>query len=318
MGYLIKKLTFMGLSLFMVITITFGLMKMIPGDPFNDEKALPKEIHEALRAHYGLEDPLITQYLNYLSKISKGDLGPSFKYKGRSINEVITTGFPVSMALGLESLFIAIGGGIILGSCAAMRKNGWIDRFAVFFCTLGVALPNFAIAALLQYFLSIKLEIFPVARWGSFSQSILPSISLAALPMAFITRLVRNSMIEVLQQPYIKTAKAKGLSDWKILRFHVLKNSILPLLGYLGQLSANIIVGSFVIEKIFSIPGLGQWFVKSVMNRDYTMIMGLTIFYSLILLFSVLFFDLLSLYLDPRLKLKNTRPPLKAAGAHPL
>jgi len=317
MGYWIKKLVFMGFALFTVITITFVLMKSIPGDPFNEEKALPKEIHNALRAHYGLNDPLATQYINYIIKISKGDLGPSFKYKGRSINEIIKNGFPISFILGMEALFLAIGGGLILGSCAAMRQNRWIDRFVIVLCTLGIAIPNFAIASLLQYFLAIKLEIFPVARWDTFTHTILPAISLAALPMAFITRLLRNSMVEVLQQPYIKTAKAKGLSDWKILKSHVLKNSLLPLLGYLGQLSANIIVGSFVIEKIFSIPGLGQWFVKGVMNRDYTMIMGLTIFYSLILLISVLFFDLLSIYMDPRLKNKGEDIKFKISGVHP-
>lgn len=299
---LLKRLLFMAFTFLMVITITFVAMKVIPGDPFNEEKALPKEIHQALRHHYGLDDPLLTQYFNYLAKIAKGDLGPSLKYKGRMIHEVIRTSFPVSLALGLEALFLAIGGGVILGSWSAMRKNEWIDHLTIVLCTLGVALPNFAIASLLQYFVAIHWELLPVARWGTFAHTLLPAFSLATLPMAFITRLLRNSMIEVLQQPYIKTAKAKGLSDWQILKTHVFKNSLLPLFGYLGQLSANILVGSFVIEKIFSIPGLGQWFVKSVMNRDYTMIMGLTIFYSLLLLFSVLFFDLISLSLDPRLR----------------
>lgn len=296
----IKKLISVILTIFIVTTVTFLMMKAIPGDPFSEEQALPKEIHQALREHYGLEAPLSEQYLKYLSSVATWNFGPSFKHKDRTVNRIIREGFPISLVLGVESLALAVGAGILGGAISALNRNRWIDQTTLIICTLGVSIPNFAIATILQYLLAFKLELLPIARWGSFEQSILPAISLAMLPMAFTARLVRASMCKVLEEPYIKLAKAKGLSDWDIMFRHVLKNALLPLCGYLGQLTANILVGSFVIEKIFAIPGLGQWFVTSVMNRDYTAILGLSVFYSIILIGSVTFFDLIGFFLDPR------------------
>lgn len=290
------------ITFFIIISATFFLMKLIPGDPFHDEKALPKEIHHSLKEHYGLNAPLHEQYVKYLTSVLKWDFGPSFKYKNRSVNDIINEGFPVSMLLGVEALFLALNIGMTVGIIGALNYNKWLDTSAIIFMVLCISIPNFAIATLLQYYIAIKLEFLPVARWGTFAHTLLPAISLAALPGAFIGKLIRRQMIDVLQQDYIKTAKAKGLSDKEVLFRHVLRNSLLPVIAYLGQLTANILVGSFVIEKIFAIPGLGQWFVKSVMNRDYTAIMGLTVFYSLLLLSSVFIFEMISILIDPRLK----------------
>lgn len=302
MREIIKKLGFLLATLFMIVTLTFVLMKAIPGDPFSQEQALPKEIHKALKEHYGLDKPLYIQYLSYLKSVATWNLGPSFKYKERTVNDVIREGFPVSLLLGSEALFLSIGFGILLGAVSAMTSSRYIQSGAMLFAILGISIPNFAIATLLQYVLSMKMGLFPVARWGTILHTILPAISLAALPTAFIARLTQTKIREVLGQSFIRTARAKGLSDFQIVRKHVLRNALLPIFGYLGQLTANVLVGSFVIEKIFSIPGLGQWFVNSVMNRDYTLIMGLTLFYGLILILNITLFDLVGRALDPRLR----------------
>lgn len=293
------------LTLWVIVSITFFLMKAIPGDPFSEERAVPKEIMEAMREHYGLNDPIIVQYGRYLKSVVVWDLGPSFKYKGRSVNEIINEGFPVSAALGLEALFIAICAGVTLGSIAALKHNKWQDYLAMVVAVGGISVPSFILATLLQYIFAIKLGIFPVARWGTFLQSVLPALSLSMLPMAFIARLTRSNMLEVLQQDYIKTAQAKGLGDIAILFRHVFRNALLPVLAYLGQLIVSVLVGSFIIERIFGIPGLGQWFVTSVNNRDYTVIMGTTVFYSLLLLTSVFLVDIAYAWIDPRIKLKE-------------
>ncbi len=280
-------------------------MKILPGDPFDDEQQLPVEIQTALRNHYGLDKPLYVQYANYLQSILKWDFGPSFKYKDRSVNEIINEGFSVSALLGLEAICLAICAGVLLGMFAALKENQWQDDIAMILATLCVSVPSFILATLLQYVIAIKWGLLPLARWGTFSHTVLPAIALAALPMAFIARLIRANLIEILQCDYIKMAKAKGLSNKTILLKHALRNAFLPVLTYLGQLVANVLVGSFVIEKIFSIPGLGQWFVNSVSNRDYTVIMGLTIFYSALLLSTTFLVDLAYGYLDPRIQIQK-------------
>lgn len=304
-AYFLRKLCYMSVSFFMIVTLTFFLMKCLPGDPFSDEQALPKEIYDSLLKHYGLDRPWYIQYKEYLLSISSGNLGPSFKHKDLTVNEIIRNGFPVSALLGLEATCLALGVGISLGALAALKANRWIDHLILLMTSTGVSVPSFILAAFLQYLLAVKWQIFPLARWGSFSHTILPATALAALPTAFIARLTRTTLIEIWQSDYIKAAKAKGLSIWQVLIFHGLRNSLLPVISYLGQLVANILVGSFVIEKIFSIPGLGQWFVNSVNNRDYTVLMGLTIFYSLILMITMLVMDIAYVYIDPRIKLQK-------------
>ncbi len=292
-------------ALFLIATATFFLMKAIPGDPFTQEQTMPPEIAQALRDHYHLNDPLLVQYASYLKSIATLDLGPSFKYKSRTVTEIIGLGFPISATLGLEALLIAVGTGTLLGIIAALKQNQWQDYAAMTIAVLGLSIPSFLLASFLQYLFAIKLSLLPVARWGSFSHSILPALALAALPTAFIARLVRAQMVEVLRQDYIRTALAKGLTWPATILRHGLRNALLPVLTYMGPLLANILVGSFVVEKIFGIPGLGQWFVTSISNRDYTVIMGMTLFYSAILLVAVFLVDLAYLALDPRIKYRE-------------
>lgn len=299
---LAKKFASFILSLFFIVSLTFFMMKAIPGDPFTDEKALPEKIHRALRAHYGLDDPWYQQYGRYLKSAATFDFGPSFKYKNRSVNAIIADGFPVSALLGLEALAIALLVGVSAGSLAALGRGRAEDIAFMGGTTLSIAIPSFILAALLQYVFALKLGLFPLARWGTFAHTVLPALSLAAMPAAFIARLVRANLLDVLRQDYIKTARIKGLPMRLVIWRHGLTNALSPLLPYLAQLTANIMTGSFVIEKIFGIPGLGAAFVQSVQNRDYTVIMGVTIFYSMILLSLLLAADLLYRYLDPRLQ----------------
>lgn len=301
-GYLMKKAAILLTSLFVVSTLTFFLMHAIPGDPFVQEKAIPEEILKALHKHYGLDQPLYVQYIKYMKGLITADLGPSFKYQGRTVNQIIAEGFHVSFILGIEALFISVFGGILLGSIAALNHQRWQDQMTMILAVIGISVPSFIMASFLQYLLAMKLDLLPVARWGSFAQTIMPAISLSALPTAFIARLTRSNMIEVLEQDYILTAKAKGLNPVAILFKHVMRNALLPVLSYLGPLTAAVITGSFAIEKIFGIPGLGQWFVMSITNRDYTVIMGTTVFFSAILLLCIFIVDLLYCFVDPRIQ----------------
>ncbi|MBY0529854.1 MAG: ABC transporter permease [Rhabdochlamydiaceae bacterium] len=300
--YLCKKAAVLIASLFVITTLTFFLMHAIPGDPFVQDKAIPEEILKAMHKHYGLDQPLVVQFGKYLKGVFTGELGPSFKYQGRTVNEIISEGFPVSCCLGLEALVFALFGGIFLGSIAALKHLRWQDQAAMVIAVIGISVPSFILATYLQYVFAMKLDLFPVARWGTFSQSVLPALSLSALPMAFIARLTRANMVEVLQQDYIQTAKSKGLNSLQILFKHVMRNALLPVVTYLGPLTAGVLTGSFAIEKIFGIPGLGQWFVMSITNRDYTVIMGTTIFYSAILLLSIFIVDILYCFIDPRIR----------------
>lgn len=301
--YLIKRFLSNFLALWIIITVTFFLMKAIPGDPFTQEKALPKEVLQSLYEHYKLNDPLYIQYANHLKSVAVWDLGPSFKYKARTVNDIINTGFPISAILGLEALCIALCCGISLGAIAAVKQHRWQDYSCMVVAVIGISVPSFILAAFLQYFFAIKLDLLPVARWGSFAQSILPAVSLAALPTAFIARLTRANMVEILSMDYIKTAQSKGLNRKVVLVKHALKNALLPIVTYLGTLTANVLTGSFIIEKIFGIPGLGQWFINSITNRDYTVIMGVTVFYSIILLSAIFLVDIAYGWIDPRIKI---------------
>lgn len=282
-------------------------MKAIPGDPFIQENEIPKEILKSLYKHYGLDKPLFTQYLLYLKGFITLNLGPSLIYQGRSVNQIIFDGLPISLTLGSLALIFSVFSGIFLGSIAAIKKNRWEDSIAMIIAIIGISIPNFLLATLLQYLLAIKIKLFPVARWGSFSHMILPAFSLAAMPTAFIARLTRTNMIEVLSQDYIKTAYAKGLSTFRVIFFHGLKNALVPVVSYLGPVVTYIITGSFVIEKIFGIPGLGQWLIHSISSRDYTVIMGLTVFFSFLLMTFVLLSDIIIAIIDPRIKLINKK-----------
>lgn len=301
--YIGKRILFMLLSLYLIITATFFFMRAAPGGPFSGEKKLPPEIEANLNAYYGLDQPWYIQYFDYLISIVQWDFGPSFKYKGQTVNDLINDGFPVSFVLGMESIFLAVAIGVLLGVIAALRHNKWQDYTAMVFAVVGISVPSFIMASVLQYYFSIKLGLLPVARWETFAHTILPALALASTPMAFIARLTRSSMLEVLSNDYIKTAKAKGLSGSAITFKHTIRNALLPVVSYMGPLTAGILTGSFVIEKIFGIPGLGSHFVLSITNRDYTTIMGVTVFYSILLLVSILLVDLAYGLIDPRIKL---------------
>ncbi|MFO1445548.1 ABC transporter permease [Bacillus sp. Bva_UNVM-123] len=301
--YIGKRVLYMLISLWLIVTATFFFMRIAPGNPFTSEKKLPPEIEANLNAHYGLDKPWYAQYGEYLLRIAKWDFGPSFKYKAQTVNDLISDGFPVSAALGLEAIFLAIAFGVLLGIIAALKHNRWPDYTAMIIAVLGISVPSFIMATFLQYFLAIKMGLFPVARWESFTHTILPALALASSPMAFIARLTRSSMLEVLANDYIKTAKAKGLSQGVITVKHAIRNALLPVVTYMGPLTAGILTGSFVIERIFGIPGLGAHFVTSISNRDYTVIMGVTVFYSILLLVSILLVDIAYGIIDPRIKL---------------
>ncbi|WP_243385717.1 ABC transporter permease [Bacillus kexueae] len=301
--YIWKRILFMLLSLYVIVTATFFLMRAAPGGPFSGEKKLPPEIEANLNAYYGLDQPWYIQYFDYLVSIAQWDFGPSFKYKGQTVNDLINDGFPVSFVLGMEAIFLAVALGVLLGVIAALRHNKWQDYSAMVFAVIGISVPSFIMASVLQYYFAIKLGLLPVARWETFAHTILPALALASTPMAFIARLTRSSMLEVLSNDYIKTAKAKGLSGAAITFKHTIRNALLPVVSYMGPLTAGILTGSFVIEKIFGIPGLGSHFVLSITNRDYTTIMGVTVFYSVLLLVSILLVDLAYGLIDPRIKL---------------
>lgn len=303
--YLLRRVVFIFISLFFIITITFLLMKAAPGGPFASERRLPPKLEEQMNEAYGLNDPIHVQYFDYLGRIIKWDFGPSFKYVGQSVNDIINRSFSYSLILGLESIFIAVAFGLLLGVIAALYHNKFPDYFAMVIAVLGISVPSFILATILQYIFALKLQVLPIAKFDSFQHTILPAVALAATPLAFIARLVRSSMIDVLNSDYIKTAKAKGLSKRVTIYRHGIRNAVLPVVSYLGPLVITILTGSFIIETIFAIPGLGNEFVTSVTNRDYTVIMGTTVFYSILFLFSILIVDIIYSLIDPRIRLTD-------------
>ncbi len=307
MLHFLRKIAVLLLSLFIVTTITFFLMHAIPGDPFSGDIPLPEEILQALNRHYGLDKPLYIQYFKYIKGVCCLDLGPSYKYEGRLVTRIIAEGFPISLTLGLQALFLSFSLGIFFGSLAALKQFQYQDRLIMVFAVLGISIPSFILATFLQYIFSMKLSLLPVARWGTFLHTVLPTCALSAMPMAVIARLMRSSMIETLRQDYVQTALAKGVTTWQLFYRHLLRNAILPVVSYLGPLSVTILTGSFVVEKIYGIPGLGQWFVNAIMNRDYTVIMGLTLFYSALLMLAVFIVDICYTLLDPRIKLNEKK-----------
>lgn len=278
-------------------------MQAAPGGPFASEKPMPPKIEQQMNEAYGLNDPMYIQYARYIKNIAKWDFGPSFKYKGQSVNDIINRSFKYSFILGMEAIFLALSVGIFLGVVAALYHNKWQDYTAMIIAVLGISTPSFILATILQYLFALKLGWFPIANLTSFMHTVLPAIALATTPLAFIARLMRSSMLDVLSSDYIKTAKAKGLSSRVTIYRHGIRNAILPVVSYLGPLVVAILTGSFIIEKIFAIPGLGNEFVESVTNRDFTVIMGTTVFFSILLLFSILLVDIVYGFIDPRIKL---------------
>ena len=298
--YVFRRLGGAIIILWVIITVTFALMHAIPGGPFTTEKKLPPQVKASIEAKYHLDDPVWKQYGDYLGGVITGDLGPSYKYEGRSVNDIISDAFPISAQLGLLSLMVAVAGGIAAGAISAMRPNGIVDYAVTILSTIGISVPTFIIGAVLVYVVGFELGWFPVALWRGPSYMVLPVLTLAAQPMAFIARLTRSGLLDVYQQEYIRTARAKGLSSWTILTRHALGNAILPVITYLGPLAASLLTGSFIVETIFAIPGLGQYFGTSIYNRDYTVILGITIFYSALVVFLNILVDMIYPLIDPR------------------
>ncbi|WP_341357957.1 ABC transporter permease [Rossellomorea sp. y25] len=301
--YLLKRLLAMVITLWLIVTLTFFLMHAIPGSPFNEERNTSEIVQQNLEAHYHLNEPLMVQYLLYLKSLVSLDFGPSITQPSQTVNDLLGRGFPISFELGMITLIIAVVSGVILGILAALRHNGMIDYMAMTFAVLGISIPNFVMATLLIQQVAVNWGILPVATWTSWHHMVLPTLALATGPMAIIARLTRSSMLEVLTQDYIRTARAKGLSPIKIVFKHALRNALLPVVTVLGTLAAGILTGTFVIEQIFAIPGMGKYFVESINQRDYPVIMGTTVFYSAFLILMLFLVDLAYGFLDPRIKL---------------
>lgn len=302
----LKRLFAMLFTLWIIVTLTFVIMHIIPGDPFaSDSQMMPESVLENMRARYNLDKPLPVQYLLYLKSLLTLDLGPSIQSKSTDVNTLIVRGFVPSALLGLQSMLIAIVAGIGLGTIAALHHNRALDYIAMVVAMLGISIPSFILAPLLIKYMAVEWRLLPVAAWGTWKHTILPSLALAVTPLAIIARFVRTSMIEVLQQEYIKTAEAKGLPAWKIVAKHGLRNSLIPVLSFLGPLFASVVTGTFVVEKIFAIPGIGKHFVDSIFNRDYPVIMGTTIFYSVVLVVTLFLIDLSYRIVDPRITLAS-------------
>ncbi|EPP36668.1 Dipeptide transport system permease protein DppB [Chlamydia avium] len=301
--YISKRLIFNLLSLWVILTLTFLVMKSIPGDPFNDENGntLSQETLQILKAQYGLNQPLHQQYLQYLKSLVTLNFGNSLVYKDRSVVSIIATAFPASAILGIESLILSIFGGICLGTLAAIRKEKQ-GRYILFSSIFQISIPAFVLATILQYLFAVKIPIFPIACWGGFSHTILPSLALAITPMAFITQLTCSSVSSVLNKDYALLAYAKGLPPMKIILKHILPYAVFPTISYAAFLVTTVMTGTFAIENIFCIPGLGKWFVCSIKQRDYPVTLGLSVFYGTFFMLSSLLSDLLQAMIDPQLR----------------
>lgn len=300
--YLIKRVLLAVVTIFLVVTITFFIMNFIPGGPFQSEKAVSETTMAALKAKFGLDKPLGEQYLNYLKGAATFDFGPSMKLDGRQVTDVIMEGFSTSAVLGLIAAGCAIVLGLIFGSLAAVFHNKIVDRIIMVLSTAFVAMPSFIVATLLLWIFCVQTKVLP-ANGQTAAGLILPVISLMLYPMAYIIRLTRSSMLDVLGQDYIRTARAKGVAPSMVLFKHALRNAVTPVITYAGPMVAFILTGSLVVEKIFAVPGLGKYFVSSIINRDYTMIMGTTIFLAIIVVVMMLLSDILYKLFDPRVEL---------------
>ncbi|SFC55178.1 ABC transporter permease [Clostridium uliginosum] len=302
--YIGKRLFASILTIWVVITLTFFLMRLMPGGPFDSDKLTP-EIRANMEAKYGMDKSLGEQYAMYMKNLLKGDLGESMTFKGRRVSETISYSFPASAKVGLVSVASSVLVGVGFGIIAALKKGKWADSLIMLLVTLGITIPSFVIGAVLIYFLTVNLRLLPATGFSSWKHYIMPVIALSLGSMAFITRLTRNKLLDVLKADYIRTAKAKGLNGRKVILKHALRNSLIPIVTYIGPLIASILTGSFVVEKIFAIPGLGNEFIQSVTNRDYTMLLGVTVFYCTILIMLNFIVDIMYVVIDPRIKLEN-------------
>lgn len=310
--YVLKRIIYALITILVLLALTFIMMHMLPGDPFSTGKAMSESTKQALREFYGLDKPLVEQFIIYIQNAITGDLGISVKYN-RPVIDIIMESFPVSFQLGMFSLIFAVIAGIALGAIAAIRRGKTADTVAMTLSVIGVSIPNFIVAAIFQYFLALKLnqllgtQIFAITGWGNLNQIILPALALSFSSLATVSRLMRTSMLDVLSSDYIKTAKAKGLSERQILWKHALRNAIMPVITVLGPIAAAVLTGGFVVENVFSIPGMGKFFVLAIKEADYTLIAGTTLFYGAFLIIAILIVDLLYGVIDPRINLASEK-----------
>jgi len=299
---IIKRVLASVATLFAIITVSFFMMKFAPGGPFDQEKSPPENIRKAIMAKYHLDKPLYQQYFIYLGGLAQLDLGPSFKVAHLTVNEVISEGIGPTLKLGALAMFIAVSFGLIIGLIAALNHNSWLDHVVMSTAMLGISIPNMVLAPILLLFLGIKMRLLPVSGLETASSYILPSFCLSLFFIANIARLTRGSMLEVLSSNYIRTAKSKGLPTWRIVTFHCLKPTLIPVVSYLGPATAGMLAGSLVIEKIFVIPGIGRQFVDSAFARDYTMALGMILFYCTLVVFFNALVDISYMFLDPKIR----------------
>ncbi|TNF08462.1 MAG: ABC transporter permease [Bacillota bacterium] len=308
MNYYVKRVLSAILTLIIITTLTFFMMRAIPGGPFTRERSLPVEIENALLAKYNLDAPIFEQYVDYMTDLAQLKLGPSFSLKGFTVNDIISEGFPVTATIGFFAVILIILVGIPIGIISALKQNKPIDYIVMIFATLGVTIPSFIVATLFLYIFGVKLGAVPILfRADNVLTYIGPVLALTGYSVSFVARLTRSSMLEVLQQDYIRTARANGISEFKVLSKHALKNALIPVITYLGPMIAAILTGSFVVENVFAVPGIGQKFVEGVTNRDYTLIVGVTVFYAAFYIIMVLIVDVLYSFIDPRIKLGKRR-----------
>jgi len=302
--YALRRLAGVVPTLLAIVTAAFFLMRLAPGGPFDEEQTVPPEIAANLQAAYGLDQPILVQYGNYLKGLLHGDLGPSFRMKDFSVAELIAAGLPVTLTIGAAALALAVLLGVPLGLLAARRHNRWIDHAVMALALVGIAVPNFVVAPVLALVFGVHLRWLPVAGWqqGSLAYMVLPAVTLALPFVAYVARLTRGSLLEVLQAPYIRTARAKGLSSAAILRRHALKPALMPVVSFLGPATAGLLTGSLVVEQVFGLPGVGRYFVQGAINRDYTLVMGMVVFYAALILLLNLAVDLVYGWLDPRIR----------------
>ncbi|MGL5380407.1 ABC transporter permease [Clostridium sp.] len=302
--YIGKRILTCILTIWVVVTLTFFLVRLMPGGPFNTDKMTP-EIKANLNAKYGLDKPLGEQYTIYMKNLVKGDLGESMIFKGRQVKDTIKYSAPKSAKVGGVAILVSLAVGILLGIISALNAGKWPDRLCMILATLGITIPSFVVGAVLIYIFTVKLKLLPATGLSSWKNYVMPVIALSLSSMAFITRLTRSKLIDVLKSDYIRTAKAKGLSGRTVIFKHALRNSLIPIVTYLGPLVAGVLTGSFVVEKIFLIPGLGNEFTLTVLNRDYSALLGVLVFYSTLIVVANLIVDVLYVVIDPRIKLEG-------------
>ena len=302
--YILKRIFYAIITMWVIATLTFLLMKALPGDPFHNEKLKP-EMRQVLLQKYGLDQPVIKQYGIYIGNLIQGDFGTSYKFEGRSVTRIIKESFPKSFALGWRAMLFATVFGLLFGVIAALNHQGVFDYLVIFIAIIGVSVPGIVMGPLLAYYFGVDLGWVPVTVTKSEISMILPAFTLGLGSLAFIARMMRSTTLEVLGQDFIQTAKSKGLSTTKIVSKHVVRNSIMPVVTVIGPLFASIITGSIVIENVFAVAGLGNYFISSIFDQDYSMIMGITLFYAILIIASVLLVDIAYGFIDPRLKLSK-------------